>query len=203
MKKENDLSQRGTSNVIVTSTLFLIGAVASVIFISRKRKKSRSIEAGLADGGPWVPTLPGTDPYTSTTFYKLRLSKLQYDKLRRYEGSTLVFQFYYPKESACGSPTLYSYNMKKNHVPTGKPPEILSYGEPSEEKLRGRNLVLGDQKLEISDLEKLIKKVTKNTGQYSNLIFTPVFLDKNPHETYQVSVDGSSDSVLANPSPPG
>jgi hypothetical protein len=199
MKKENDLSRKDPSNVIFTSTLFLIGAVASVIFISRKRKKR---QAGT-DGGQWVPTLPGRDPYTSTTFYELRLSKMQYEKLRRYGGSTLVFQFYYPKESAGGSPTLYSYNMKKNHIPTGKPPEILSYGEPSEEKLRGRNVVLGDQKLEVSDLEKLIRKVTKGTGKYSNLIFTPVFLDTNPHETYKVSVDGSSDSVLANPSPPG
>src|SRR3954453_20528388 len=86
----------------------------------------------------WAATLPGTDPHNSTTFYKLKLSKLQYETLKKYAGSMLVFQFYYPKESQGGSPTLYAYNMQKERQPTQNPPAILSYDEASQEPLRGR-----------------------------------------------------------------
>jgi hypothetical protein len=152
----------------------------------------------------WVQTLPGTDPHNSSTFYKLTLSKLQYETLKKHGGSMLVFQFYYPKESHGGSPTLYAYNMQKERQPTQKPPAILSYDEASEEPLWGRSQVLGDQQIEISRLERLIKNSIKNTkGDFKNLVFTPVFLPENPHVAFKISVDDAGDSETANPSPPG
>ena len=116
----------------------------------------------------------------------------------------LVLQFYYPKPSSCGSPTLFVYNMTENHVATGTPPEVLSYGEASKEPLTGRNQVLGDQKIKISTIEKLIERVKGNKrSSFSYLVFTPIYMSDNPHIGYKVSVDDSSVYRTSNPSPPG
>jgi len=155
MEKENVSSRKDFDKAILTTALCLIGAVASATIFSRKKKKKLAVAAAATPTAlnEWVTTLPGTDPHKSSTFYQLRLSKSQYEMLRKHGGSTLVFQFYYPEDSNFGSPTLYSYNMKKYHQPTGKPPAILGYGEPSQEPLRGRAQVLGDQQVEISELD--------------------------------------------------
>src|SRR4051794_9486318 len=105
MKKGKSSNYYASNDVIRNVTSFLLGAVASATFIKWKRKKRVAQKDEPAAAEQWVSTLPGTDPYNSDTFYGLRLSKAQYETLRKYSGSMLVFQFYYPKESNCGSPT--------------------------------------------------------------------------------------------------
>jgi hypothetical protein len=203
MKKGKNSSRCASDDVILNVTSFLLGAVASATLIKFKRKKRPAPQADLSSPGQWVSTLPGTDPHKSDTFYNLRLPKVQYEALRNYPGSMLVFQFYYPKESNCGSPTLYAYKVKSGHPPTDCKPAILNYGEASQEPLRGRGQVLGDQKVDLSKLEALIKEVIRKKGDYKNLIFKPRFLPINPHIAYDISVDGSEQFVTSNPSPPG
>src|SRR3954471_16653777 len=105
MNKEKRSYPSLSDDVILKVTSFLLGAAASAVFIKGRRKK-RAAETEPTAAEQWVSTLPGTDPYNSDTFYSLRLSKAQYEMLKRYSGSMLVFQFYYPQESNCGSPTL-------------------------------------------------------------------------------------------------
>jgi hypothetical protein len=203
MKKGKNSNPDASGDVILKVTSFLLGAVASATLIKFKRKKRSAPQADPPAAEQWVSTLPGTDPHKSGTFYNLRLPKVQYDALRKYSGSMLVFQFYYPQESNCGSPTLYAYKVKTGHPPTDCKPAILNYGEASQEPLRGRGQVLGDQKIDLSKLEGLIKDVIRKKGDYKNLFFKPRFLPLNPHIAYDISVDGSDSFVTTNPSPPG
>jgi hypothetical protein len=203
MKKGKSSGQNASDDVILNVTSFLIGAVASASFLKWSRKKT-STPADPPAEAAWVSTLPGTDPYKSDTFFNLRLSRADFETVRKFKGSMLVFQFYYPIESNCGSPTLYAYTVEKGHPPTDCKPAILSYGEASKEPLRGRAQVLGDQKIDLSKLDELIRNVSrKKNGNYNNLIFKPRFLPINPHMAYDISVDNSEQFITSNPSPPG
>lgn len=188
--------------LILNTALLVISAVTSFVLLSRRTKKgSRGYHT--YDPKNQVPYPPGSNPHQSSTFYQLKLSKGQFEKLKSYSGNTLVFQFFYPAASNCGSPTLFAYAMKKYHQAIKRPPEVLSYDAPTNEPLRGRAQVLGDVQIEINKLNKLVKRVTKNkNGYFSNLIFTPRYLPDNPHETYDISVDGSAEFETCDPSPP-
>jgi len=202
MKKVRPSSRTKSDQFILNTTLLLISAITSFALFARKTKKSRG--SYTYDPKNQVPYPSGSNPHQSSTFYQLKLSKGQFEKLKSYSGNTLVFQFFYPAASNCGSPTLFAYAMKKYHRAIKRPPEVLSYDAPTNEPLKGRAQVLGDVQIEISKLDKLIRRVTKTSnGYFSNLIFTPRYLPSNPHETYDISVDGSSEFETANPSPPG
>jgi len=185
----------------IIKPVLLIGAVASAAILLTKKKKR--VEQAVHRPLERVPSLPGTDPHHADQFYQLRMSRQQYENIRKYGGAMLVLQFYYPKASECGSPTLYVYNMKRLHQAIkGALPEVLSYGEVSKEPLRGRDQVLGDMQIKISELDQLIRKVTANNGgRFDNLIFNPVYREENPHIAYNVSVDGMG-SASCDPSPP-
>ncbi len=201
MKKVRPSSRTKSDQFILNTTLLLISAITSFALFARKTKKSRG--SYTYDPKNPVPYAPGTNPHQSSTFYKLRLTKGQFETLRSYGGSTLVFQFFYPQASDCGSPTLYAYAMKKHHRAIKRPPEVLSYDAPTQEPITGRAQVLGDLQIKISTLEKLIKRVTGSSkGKFYNLVFTPRFLPVNPHIAYDVSVDGSSEFETCDPSPP-
>lgn len=201
MEKLRHASQSETKRFILNTALLLISAITSFSLLSQRTKKSTWPHAN--DPKNPVPYPPGANPHTSSTFHKLRLTKEQFETLRSYGGNTLVFQFFYPQASNCGSPTLYAYTMKKRHRAIKRPPEVLSYGAPTQEPLTGRALVLGDVQIEIRKLERLIKRVTGSSNEhFYNLVFTPRFLPDNPHETYDISVDGSGEFETANPSPP-
>ncbi len=143
MEKVQSASRAEAKRFILNTTLLLISAVTSYALFGRRNKKT----GGSYDPKKPVPYPPGTNPHKSSTFYKLRLSKGQYDTLKSYGGNTLVFQFFYPEPSDCGSPTLYSYAMKKYHQALKKPPQVLSYGAPTQEPLKGRAQVLGDMQI--------------------------------------------------------
>ncbi len=167
-------------------------------------KSTKYTSSGIINLADTISYLPGTDPYNSKTFYKLKMTKGQFDSLRSFPGNRVIVQFFYPKASGGGSPTLFAYKMTVNHKPTGTPPVVLSYDSSTTEPLKGRGQVLGDQKVKIRDLEKLIKvsKGDKNAS-FSYLLFTPVFIPNNPHMTYEVRVDGEGEALTLNPSPPG
>lgn len=197
----------GPDSVILTSASIFMGVLATATLISRKRQKrpvkQTAAPEELADAA-WAKTLQGPSPHQASTFFELRLPRLEYEALRKIGGSMLVFQFYYPKESNCGSPTLYAYNMKTGHVATGGRPAILDYAAPSNLSLRGRDQVLGDQQVDINKLEKLIKESPGGKDRnFTNLVFRPRFIEKNPHIAYDITVDGAGRSETANPSPPG
>lgn len=199
MKKEKSYSATNPDRFFLNTALLLIAAVTSFTLFGRRGKKS-----GGSNYNPEkeVFYLPGTDPNKASTFYKLRLSKAQFESLR-HGGNTLVFQFFYPQASDCGSPTLFAYKMGPRHRATGTPPQVLSYDVPTNQALKGRAQVLGDVQIKISKVEKLISRVTgSKKGEFSNLIFTPKFLDKNPHWTFDISVDGSDQIETCDPSPP-
>ncbi len=219
MRKVPPSSRPNLSCAITNSTLFLLGAITSFALIMRKNKRPSGKTYKFNPNDP-VPYLPGTNPHHSSTFYRLRLSKKQYEVLKSYGGKMLVFQFFYPQASNCGSPTLVAYKMKKHHEAIEKSPEVLSYDEPSQEPLTGRSQVLGDQQIRIGKLDDLIKRVTRSEqGNFSNLVFTPRFTgseahktttdptrkegkETNPHVVFEVTVDGFGDSERCDPSPP-
>jgi hypothetical protein len=200
MKKERPYSATNPDRFILNTALLLIGAITSFTLFGRKSKKSGG---SYYDPKNPVPYPPGSNPHKSSTFYKLRLAKGQYDTLKSYGGSTLVFQFFYPEPSDCGSPTLYSYAMKKYHQSIKKPPQVLSYGAPTQEPLTGRAQVLGDMQIKTSTLDNLIKRVKGSSkAHFNNLVFTPIYLPANPHMAFEISVDDSFQSERCDPSPP-
>ncbi len=201
MEKVQSAYQAEAKRFILNTSLLLISAITSYALFGQRNKKSRGLYR--YDPKNPVPHSPGTNPYKSSTFYKLRLAKGQYDTLKSYGGSTLVFQFFYPEPSDCGSPTLYSYAMKKYHQALKKPPQVLSYGAPTQEPITGRAQVLGDLQIRIKKLEGLIKSVKgSNKAHFHNLVFTPRYVPDNPHIVYDISVDGSSEFETCDPSPP-
>jgi hypothetical protein len=202
MEKQKSDQGRGPNKGMIKPGLLIAAAVASAALLMRKKKKPVT-ELVKQRPVEWVPFLPGTQPHESDTFFQLRMSWKQYETIKQYPGSTLVFQFYYPRDSVNGSPTLYVYNMKKLHQSIkGALPEVLSYWKVSNEKLRGRDQVLGDLQMKISDLDQLIKDVTANKGgKFDNLFFSPIYRQENPHIAYLVSVDGTG-SARCDPSPP-
>lgn len=202
MKKVRSPSQANLYQFIFHSSLLVLFTLAVFAITSCRTNKS-GFGSYRYNPQDTVPYIPGTTPHLSSTFYKLRMSRRQFETLKSYSGNTLVFQFFYPSASNCGSPTLFTYKMKKRHRATGTPPEVLSYGEAAQEPLKGRNQVLGDLQIKISKLNDLISRVTKSkNGNFNNLVFTPRFVQDNPHEVYDISVDGSSEFETANPSPP-
>jgi hypothetical protein len=203
MEKEETTHQRDPSRNMAKSLLVLGGAITAATLLWKNKRKSTDDILRFDPDAP-VPTLPRTNPYESSTFHQLLLPKEHYDVLKNYGGGLLVFQFFYPKANNCGSPTLFAYSRKSDRSPTGKPPVILGYGEESKEPIKGRSQVLGDHQIKIERIESLIKRVTGNRkGEFKYLVFNPVFISSNPHLAYQISVDGSRETELANPSPPG
>jgi hypothetical protein len=58
--------------------------------------------------------------------------------------------------------------------------------------------------IKTSTLDNLIKRVKGSSkAHFNNLVFTPIYLPANPHMAFEISVDGSSEFELCNPSPPG
>ena len=203
MERVKTTHQRDPDSKMVKSLLLLGGAIGAASLLWNNKRKSNVDDLRFDPDAP-VPTLPRTNPYESATFHQLMLPKEHYDVLKNYGGNLLVFQFFYPKANNCGSPTLFAYNRKSDRSATGRPPVILGYGEESKEPIKGRSQVLGDHQIRIEKVDALIKRVTGNKkADYKYLIFNPVFMPANPHLAYEISVDGSRETELVNPSPPG
>ncbi len=139
-------------------------------------------------------------------FYKLKLTKQNFEILRDYPGNHLVFQFFYPSMPTGGSPTLYAYSMKGGNQSTDKPPIQLEYDAVSSEPLDSRDQVLGDQQIRVKALKDLIKEATEPAEDY-HLLFTPkIDSKKYIYYTIQVFIINKQllfdDSEDTDPSPP-
>src|SRR5690348_68986 len=97
-------------------------------------------------------------------FEILQLTKTQFDMLtRRQNAKVLVFQFYYPSNSSPEqSPRLLAYVMNNGHKSLPNDPFVIltGTGNMSAEPLYGREQVLGDLQIEVSEIKALIKDAT-------------------------------------------
>lgn len=141
--------------------------------------------------------------------YNLKLTTEQYDQLKKYNGDQLTLQFFYPENKKASPPSLYAYAMKAIDTPTGKPPQIMTFGAVSTEPFTGRAQVLSDQHILNADMNDLLTEVEGGyAGKKLYFLFTPKFDSSNPHIYFEVKLEGSKEQKFTtikktNPCPPG
>jgi hypothetical protein len=210
MKK--DIRSRNNSRLFKKGAILLLNC--SLIFIACNNKKEEKKDQATNDssvnqGGDKVNSTDATvvAPLTGS-LYTLKLTKVQYDSLKRYNGSTkMVLQFCFKAEDA-KSPTLLAYPSKTqdkfyiNTTGSAFNPAELTSGQAF--MAVEKRMIFGDQEMTYRSIDDFLRENHINTTQAYTLVFSPDIKPDN-HIYYKITVDGVAalaGTLETNPSPP-
>ena len=141
-------------------------------------------------------------------FYTLKLTKEQYDSLKKYNGSKKIIMQFLFRSSEPKSPTMLAYPAKmankyfSNNTGSAYNPAELTIGLPL---LKVQpEMILGDQEILYENIDDFLKMNNINLTMPYTLVFSPD-IDATKHIYYNVTVEGVqtlAGTLITNPSPP-
>ncbi len=187
-------------------------AILSFILLGCNQKKDNENSKNKNDTVISEPNQTGNTTtqaaLLSGDLYTLKLTKVQYDSLKKYSGSKkMIMQFFF-KTSNPNSPTLLAYPAKPankyytNNTSSLYNPVELTTDQPFM-KVEPK-MILGDQQISYVDIDNYLRVSGVNISNPYTLTFSPDS-DATNHVYYKITVAGAAAAAAplqTNPSPP-
>ncbi len=195
-----------------TAILFLICSLFFIACNTKKEEKKEQSGSDTAvkqegDGAKSTDAAAVVAPLTGD-LYTLKLTKVQFDSLQKYSGSTkMVLQFLFKTDDA-KSPTLLAYPSKAqdkfypNNTNSIFNPVELATGQAF--MAVEKRMIFGDQEMTYKSINDFLKKNGIDTTKPYSLTFSPD-IKADSHIYYKITVDGVqalTGTLETNPSPP-